>query len=124
MTPYTRLPSGLLVPDPRCPAPPARPGTDPRTDGPLTVSVLDTVTGEWRTRRSEASTYSWTEGNWSCDCNRALQFFPEHDRDDGYCMGCVRYRVVAVVPLLPGYTLADFNEGYPEASSSGPSSRP
>ncbi len=100
---------------------------DPRHDIPLTVTVLDTVTGEQGTQNTPFGTYWWAEGNGSCDCNRAT-FFPEQvneagnvvDEDTGYCRGCIRYRIVDAQPLLAGYTLADFNEGYPELNGAAP----
>jgi hypothetical protein len=102
------------------------PAFDARHDTPLTVTVLDTVTGERRTKQTKNGTWFWTEGDGSCDCNRHGDFFPENDRFNGadpcdflapgepYCPGCVRYRIVAVEPMLPGYELADFNAGYPD----------
>lgn len=80
----------------------------------LAVTVLDTVTGESRTLPFTFDPFWWTEGNGSCDCNRRLMFFPEHEpaREEGYCLGCERYRIVGVAPMPDGYTLDEFNEGY------------
>lgn len=86
---------------------------DARHDVPIKVELLDLVTGErkWTDETwSKFCTWWWTEGNGSCDCNRALAF--DHDGED-QCE-TVRYVVVDVKPLLKGYTLDDFNIGYPD----------
>ena len=57
------------------------------------------------------SEFWWLEGNGSCDCNRRIVF--GHDTDDDQCVS-ERYLIVAAEPLLEGYTLTDFNEGYPQ----------
>ncbi len=74
--------------------------------------------------------YSWTEGNWSCDCNRDAAFpwgrgegddpnpdpevVPDDERGCGVCPGCKRYLVVAIEPMPAGYEIDEFNEGYPD----------
>ena len=80
----------------------------PHHDVKLTVVVLDTVTGE-RATDATHSTWDWTEGNWSCDCNRRGLFDVE-ERED-----CVseRFLVVSAEPILDGWTLGEFNEDYP-----------
>lgn len=88
---------------------------------PLTITVEDIQTGERRTQKTPFNAHWWTEGNGSCDCNRHLTFFPEHDPPagidgkpfpEGFCFGCKRYRIVAVEPIPEDYMLADFNDGY------------
>lgn len=87
----------------------------------LTVTVKDSVTGEQRTLPTLFDATWWSEGNGSCDCNRHGLFFPEHPRaepPDGllvfesYCLGCVRYLIVDVSPMPPGWAVEDFNTGY------------
>ena len=85
--------------------------SDPIHTTKLTVTVLDTKTGETAVDRN-GNTWDWTEGNWSCDCNRELMFGND-DGEEGRCQGSHRYRVVAVEPLLPGYALEEFNQHYP-----------
>lgn len=89
--------------------------TDPRHDIHVRVKLLDTSTGEERWADGQwgrFGTWWWTEGNGGCDCNRRL-VFSHGDVGDGTPCTSIRYRVVAVEPLLDGYTLDDFNEGYP-----------
>ena len=73
---------------------------------PVTVTVLDTVTG----RTAIDSNWSrewWATGNGSCDCNRELLFGEDSDSDT--CLGCHRYRIVAVGD---GGPLDELNAGY------------
>jgi len=80
----------------------------------MKCTVLDTVTGE--TRISEGiATWNWKEGNWSCDCNRAIIF----DRwiADGFCVGGKRYLVIAAEPEDKDdyeVSLAELNSDYPD----------
>lgn len=87
---------------------------DDAFDVPVRVTIRDTVTGDEREGMKGMCTWWWAEGNGSCDCNRELAFKPIEKLEGGTCAGYLRYRIVAVDPLLPGYTLADFNQGYPE----------
>jgi len=43
----------------------------------MKATVLDTVTG--KTEIIEASHWCWSDGHWSCDCNR-------HEYGQEYCM--------------------------------------
>lgn len=73
----------------------------------VTVTILDTVTGETRTD-SEWSPWCWAYGNGSCDCNRGALFGREEGCDQR------RYYIVAVSGDESGYTLAeDYNDSYP-----------
>lgn len=57
------------------------------------VSDLDHPQG-WL---SDGQEYMWTEGNWSCDCNREL-FFRDWDVDDErLTCGETKYRIAKVV---------------------------
>lgn len=90
----------------------------------ITVTILDTQTGEIRQsppypeewKNGGFSTYWWTKGNGSCDCNRKIVF----DREDDANCESVRYRIIAVDPLLDSYTLDDFNDGYPAINKKSP----
>lgn len=91
---------------------------DTRHDAILKVTVLDTVTGKTHVD-GRASTWSWTEGNWSCDCNRCPRDVELDDEqtksnENWVCIGSKRFLAVAAEPLLDGYTLYDFNENYPD----------
>jgi hypothetical protein len=77
-------------------------------DETVTVIVTDSVTGEVRMAR--ASVWDWTEGNFSCDCNRAPLFTGGHGPPE--CAGCRRYWVTAVDPMPEGYQLSGFNFWY------------
>jgi hypothetical protein len=45
-------------------------------EGSFTVHITEVATGETRTHREngEFQEFLWTEGNYACDCNRALFF--------------------------------------------------
>lgn len=77
---------------------------------PVRVLLLDTLTGATAVD-GRCTLWGWTEGNWSCDCNRGGAFGLRPD-NRGTCRGCRRFVVVA--HDAPGYTLRDFNPGYPE----------
>lgn len=88
---------------------------DPRHDVKVVAVLYDVELGRFHLD-ARGSTFDWTDGNWSCDCNR---YDPSYDyqqtnsgRSHGVCEGCHRFVVVAVHPLLGGYTLQDFNPGY------------
>lgn len=91
----------------RMPLEPLKQQDDP-IHSPVTVTILDTVTGETRTD-SEWSPWYWAYGNGSCDCNRGALF----GREEG--CGQRRYYIVAVEGDESGYTLAeDYNDSYPK----------
>lgn len=90
---------------------------DPRHHIKVKVTIKDTVSGSV-VEDSRFSTWWWTDGSGSCDCNRSI-FMGDRDPGDEHECVCVRYRVVAVEPLLEGYTLDDFNQGYPPCGGEG-----
>lgn len=61
----------------------------------MRVQYLDLKTGKTG-EDTGISEFSLTEGNWSCDCNRAIPF--ERLDDSGTCIGCKRYVVIGVDP--------------------------
>lgn len=86
-------------------------------------TILDTHTGECVTLSNwEASVFWWTEGNGSCDCNRAIAMGHENpDSNKGEveaCLGCARYIAIDVHGDLEGIRKDDvlqmMNEGYPQ----------
>lgn len=81
-------------------------------DVPLSVTLLDVRTGRTAPGPAGYGTWWWTEGNGACDCNRAAGFEADYPIRD-HCAGKARYLVVAVSPMPDGYTLDDFNRGYP-----------
>ncbi len=97
----------------------------------MNVIVVDTTSGlkvESRdTLFRDQDIWWWTEGNGSCDCNRAKMFpeeidvemdakmrkdHPELKEHQSYCYGEERFVVIAVNPMPRGYNLDDFNDGY------------
>jgi len=90
---------------------PARrvPGTAQK-GGKVIVTILDTVTGEKRTTTDDDwSGYFWSEGNGSCDCNRAREF--------GIVSGCGsnRFLIVGVSGTIEEeYLYNDMNSNYPD----------
>ena len=89
----------------------------------MNVLLLDTKTGirkysnEWSD--VDFSVYWWTEGNGSCDCNRALVFDIEDNNhtNSGMCLGTNRFLVVDVSGDLEGHSkeeiLKTINQEYP-----------
>lgn len=60
--------------------------------------------------RPDIRPFDLAEGNWSCDCNRGLAF-GVGDLADHHCAGTFRF--VVVEHDAEGWTVAEFNEGYP-----------
>jgi hypothetical protein len=90
----------------------------------MIVTLKDLVTGEIATD-SGGDIWEYTEGNWSCDCNRCLSFGKElelklvqqHGR--GYCFGNERIIVIDLVEEdgdFEGYPkedlISEMNRGY------------
>ncbi len=81
----------------------------------MKATVLDTFTGK-TAQDDHLSTFDWAEGDWSCDCNRAV-YFGVLSTDPLDCDGCVRFLVVAAEHNMDDdyeCNLNDLNEGYPE----------
>lgn len=80
----------------------------------MTATLLDTYTGETR-EVDGINEYSWTDGNWSCDCNRMMYFGREDE--SGNCVGCHRYLVVKAdfKPDDVICSLRALNSSYPKA---------
>jgi len=70
----------------------------------------------------DGSYWSWTDGNYGCDCNKALAFFGRDD-EAAWKMQCgsTRFIAVDVNGDLEGYTkediIAEMNRYYPEAAT-------
>ena len=74
----------------------------------LRVTLKDATTGEIQTYPdTDIGVWGWTEGNWSCDCNRVLAFYKEIPDWDSPCEG-KRYIVVAAQGDLEGMAEEDF----------------
>lgn len=62
--------------------------------------MRDNTTGETKTIHLDLwydhSMFMWTEGNYSCDCNRSL-FFYNHDRNKKYKCGFDKITVVKMI---------------------------
>lgn len=82
----------------------------------MICTLLDTKTGEKVRAVSavEITAYGWTDGNWSCDCNRKV-FFGFKDNGLGICEGAKRFIVIDVEydKGEPRYTLQELNADYP-----------
>lgn len=59
----------------------------------ITVTILDLWTGKKHKGRSGLTYFDWSDGAYSCDCNRAVAYDPESHT--GLCASC-RYIVIAV----------------------------
>lgn len=88
-------------------------------------TLLDTKTGQSVVASDkDFSVYWWTEGNGSCDCNRALVFGDEVIEEleaefgEDVCCGCRRIVATDVHGDLEGFTkqqvLAEMNQDYPD----------
>jgi hypothetical protein len=80
---------------------------------PIHALILDTVTKKAAWSDHARTPEDWAEGNHSCDCNR----YPDPDPNGectGYCLGCKRFLIIGYDGDPQGYTLYDFNRGYPE----------
>lgn len=84
--------------------------------------LLDTKTGKKAMGMEGFSSFSWSDNNHSCDCNRRFSFdLPEDEEDEDVeamcCKGCHRFLVVdAEVDHKDDWTdltLRELNEGYP-----------
>ena len=91
----------------------------------MKVTLLDTKTGERRDCHDDYCVSWWTDGNGSCDCNRALAFggpcLLQKQRialglPQDVCIGARRWLVVDVSGDLEGMTRAQVidsaNDGY------------
>lgn len=75
----------------------------------MIIVLLDTLNKTTREiETKEENLFSWTEGNFSCDCNRAIFFFGVTGRCNNY-NSPQRYQVIEVNPMPEGYTLSNFN---------------
>ncbi|KWN04823.1 hypothetical protein WT83_30475 [Burkholderia territorii] len=89
----------------------------------MRTTILDTVTGECKHVAAEwdGDVFWWTEGNGSCDCNRAIAMGHEDVTnavgDQEVCLGHARFLVIDVCGDLEGHDKADVitqaNAGYP-----------
>lgn len=79
---------------------------------PIKAALLDTLTGVVAVDE-RASLWGYTNGNWSCDCNRGNAFGLDLVNRD-VCIGCKRFLVVRCDDR-ENYTLREMNPGYPEA---------
>lgn len=50
---------------------------------PTGIQVTHETTGDWERGDGTADDYPWTDGNYSCDCNRLLFFFRAFGCDEG-----------------------------------------
>lgn len=78
----------------------------------MKLTLLDTQTGEQKEIETYEDPWCWSEGNWSCDCNRTL-YFEAHPNDSGCCIGSKRFIITKADTTE--YTLRELNQDYPEA---------
>lgn len=72
--------------------------------GGLRITYRDLQTGSLaEERREDLTVWDLTEGNWSCDCNRA-DAFGLMDTSRKFCDGCKRFVVDEVSGDLEGWT--------------------
>lgn len=77
---------------------------------PISVTILDTVTGKCKAARGE-SWYYWSDGNGSCDCNRGSLFDVEPEIEN-ICSGCHRFLIID--SDTGEFPLTELNPGYPK----------
>lgn len=74
----------------------------------IEVTLKDNTTGEVKPYPDKDITvWSWTEGTWSCDCNRVLAFTEVIPDWDSPCE-CTKYTVVSAKGDLEGMTEQEF----------------
>ena len=77
----------------------------------IKVTVKDLLTEEIKVYPDNNITvFSWTYGNWSCDCNRVIAFREVSSVDFDSPCECKRYVVVSAEGDLEGMTEEDFIE--------------
>lgn len=95
----------------------------------MKVTLLDTKTGEQSVVDDpQLRSWIWSDGNWSCDCNRHMYFGEEDDDlleeqrlllglEEGICIGNHRFIIVAAEKNSEEdyeCTLKELNEHYPD----------
>lgn len=76
----------------------------------MKLTLLDTVTGVRKEIQDDCDGYYWSEGNGSCDCNRAMYFGVGPLAGSSRCIGCKRFLIVACDNEQ--YSLFELNECY------------
>lgn len=83
--------------------------------------LKDLLMGDTRLSNQDVSVWTWTEGNWSCDCNRAIACGKPWATSS---CGNKRFVVVEVHGDLEGWDpeslIARCNEGYERAILNAP----
>lgn len=74
----------------------------------MTVTLRDTQTGEQINVDDPDDSWCWTEGNWSCDCNRC--FDSGHDGSDN----CESVRYLVIASDHPEFDFDRWNHDYPQ----------
>jgi hypothetical protein len=88
------------------------------------VEIKDTGTGETRRYRDEsfepddASEFMWTEGNYSCDCNRSLFFAWAANEADPEPADCGGTRYLAIRAICDTGAIVELDDDtYPNSAS-------
>lgn len=76
------------------------------------VVVLDTLTKRYH-EIVGVDLYQWTDGNWSCDCNRQPHG-EEPDFETRTCNGCHRFIVVQCEFIGESCSIREMNSDYPK----------
>ena len=96
------------------PGKPTYPISDTSAATVITVTILDTETGETvcsgDTHFANRNYYYWAEGNGSCDCNRELVFPDGRETPAGRCLGEKRYLIIKASAGNLDY----LNQSYPQ----------
>ncbi len=81
----------------------------------MKATLLDTVTGHRWQHYDGITPFQWSEGNWSCDCNRHPPGEEDWPEGPSTCEGRKRFLVVSAEPEdgETHYALAELNPGYP-----------
>jgi len=76
----------------------------------MTITLLDTKPGEKVVKPFDFDPFAFTDGNWTCDCNREIFF--GLDTAEHVCLGAKRFLVIACDH--PEFDYAEFNQNYPK----------
>jgi hypothetical protein len=93
--------------------------TDPQKYARVDVLLQDRTTLElrvstntWEREHLDGLDFMWSEGNYACDCNRALFWARALNPDADDATGCSHGRFAAVEIFVDGKPLDDWHEDY------------
>jgi hypothetical protein len=77
----------------------------------MQVEIWDSVTGQFHQVEEDYDFFWWSEGNGSCDCNRAIFMGVDVGSSENTCLGCKRFIITAFKLSKPIEQQHDMNIG-------------